>query len=588
MNELKMTPTENSIALRQGDFQTLAEALDYAAEGTTGINFYSGKGALEASLSYARLRDGARSLARKLLGLGLERGERMALVAGTDADFVRFFFACQYAGLVPVPLPAAVHLGGRQAVSENLRKLLVSCGAKAAMSSSSFYPFLAGAVEGLNLVHVGEPAGFDALPETDLPLQHPRPDEVAYLQYTSGSTRFPRGVVITQKAVMANLKGIIRNGLGVRPGDRCASWLPFYHDMGLVGFLLAPMASQLSIDYLSTRDFAMRPRLWPALISRNRATISYSPTFGYALCARRIRPTEIEPYDLSSWRIAGIGAEPIRADILERFARLLEPAGFHSRAFVASYGLAECSLAVSFAPLGEGLVIDRISAETLAKNGTAMPVEESKSNGKTRELVFCGVPLPGYEIEIRDERGMVLPERRCGVLHVRGPSVMSGYFGDRESTREVLSPDGWLDTGDLAYLAGGQMIITGRKKDMIIINGRNIWPQDIECIAEQMPGIRSRDAVAFSIGEVGEDEVVVLVVQCRRFDGTERDRLVQALRGRVREEFGIDCMVELVPPHTLPQTSSGKISRSMARADFLRRNRDLFSSPLQCVGRTWS
>jgi fatty-acyl-CoA synthase len=221
MNELKMTPTENSIALRQGDFQTLADALDYAAEGTTGINFYSGKGALEASLSYARLRDGARSLAGKLLGLGIERGERMALIAGTDTDFVRFFFACQYAGLVPVPLPAAVHLGGRQAVSENLRKLLVSCGAKAAMSSRSFYPFLTDAVDGLNLVHVGEPAGFDALPETDLPLQHPRPDEIAYLQYTSGSTRFPRGVVITQKAVMANLKEIIRNGLGVRPGDRC-------------------------------------------------------------------------------------------------------------------------------------------------------------------------------------------------------------------------------------------------------------------------------------------------------------------------------------------------------------------------------
>jgi fatty-acyl-CoA synthase len=217
-----------------------------------------------------------------------------------------------------------------------------------------------------------------------------------------------------------------------------------------------------------------------------------------------------------------------------------------------------------------------------------MPVEESKSNGKTRELVFCGAPLPGYEIEIRDERGMVLPERRCGVLHVRGPSVMSGYFGDRESTREVLSPEGWLNTGDLAYLAGGQVIITGRKKDMIIINGRNIWPQDIECIAEQMPGIRSRDAVAFSIGEAGEDETVVLVVQCRQFDGTERDRLVQALRGRVREEFGIDCMVELVPPHTLPQTSSGKISRSMARADFLRRNQHLFSAPLQCAGQAGS
>lgn len=588
MNELKMTPTENSIALRQGDFQSLAEALDYAAEGTTGINFYSGKGALEASLSYTQLRDGARSLASKLLGLGFKRGERMALVADTDADFVRFFFACQYAGLVPVPLPAAVHLGGRQAVIENLRKLLVSCGAKAAMSSSSFYPFLADAVDGLNLDHVGAPAFFDALPEADLPLQHPRPDEVAYLQYTSGSTRFPRGVVITQKSVMANLEGIIRNGLGVRPGDRCTSWLPFYHDMGLVGFLLAPMASQLSIDYLSTRDFAMRPRLWPALISRNRATISYSPTFGYALCARRIRPNEIEQYDLSSWRIAGTGAEPIRADILDRFARLLEPAGFHSRAFVASYGMAECSLAVSFAPLGEGLVIDRISAETLTENGTAVPVEESRCSGETKELVFCGAPLPGHEIEIRDEQGRVLPERRCGVLHVRGPSVMSGYLGDQESTREVLSADGWLNTGDLAYLADGQVIITGRKKDMIIINGRNIWPQDIEFIAEQMPEIRSRDAAAFSTGGVGEDEAVVLVVQCRQFDEMERDRLVEALRGRVREEFGIDCMVELVPPHTLPQTSSGKISRTMARADFLNRNQDLFPAPLQCVGQTGS
>lgn len=165
---------------------------------------------------------------------------------------------------------------------------------------------------------------------------------------------------------------------------------------------------------------------------------------------------------------------------------------------------------------------------------------------------------------------------------------MSGYLGDQESTREVLSADGWLNTGDLAYLADGQVIITGRKKDMIIINGRNIWPQDIEFIAEQMPEIRSRDAAAFSTGGIGEDEAVVLVVQCRQFNEMERDRLVEALRGRVREEFGIDCMVELVPPHTLPQTSSGKISRTMARAGFLHRNQDLFPAPLQCVGQTGS
>lgn len=588
MNALKMTPTENTIALRRGDFQNLAEALDYAAEGETGINFYSGKGDLTVALPYALLRSMAQSLARKLLGLGLPRGERIALVADTDADFVRFFFACQYAGLVPVPLPAAVHLGGRQAFIDNLRKLVHSCGAQAAMGSCSFYPFLAEAVTGLDLKHVGEPGYFDALPESDLPLQAPLPEEVAYLQYTSGSTRFPRGVVITQKTVMANLAGIIRHGLCVRPGDRCTSWLPFYHDMGLVGFLIAPMASQLSVDYLSTRDFAMRPRLWPALISKNRGTISYSPTFGYALCARRLRPAEIEQYDLSSWRIAGTGAEPIRADILGQFARLLAPAGFNSRAFVASYGMAECTLAVSFAPLDKGLTIDRIEAETFAENGTAVKVKGSALSGKTKELVFCGSVLPGHEIEIRDEQGRALPERCCGVLYVRGPSVMTGYLGDPEATRDVLSPDGWLNTGDLAYLAENQVVITGRKKDMIIINGRNIWPQDLEFLAEQLPEIRSRDAAAFSISGIEDEEIVVLVVQCRLLDEKERARLVEVLRGRVREEFGIDCTVELVPPHTLPQTSSGKISRTKARADFLQRNQDLSPSHLQCVGQNVS
>lgn len=580
MTTLKKTPTENSIPLRCGDFRTLSEALDYAALGKTGFNFYSGKGSLAVALPYATLHSGARTLARKLLGLDLARGSRMALVAETDADFVRFFFACQYAGLVPVPLPAAVHLGGRQAIIKNLRKLLDSCGARAAMASRSFFHFLDEAVDGLDLKHVGVPAYFDARPESGLPLQAPAPDDVAYLQYTSGSTRFPRGVVITQKAVMANLAGIISHGLAVRPGDRATSWLPFYHDMGLVGFMLAPMACQLSIDYLSTRDFAMRPRLWLALMTKNRATISYSPTFGYALCARRIRPTEIDQYDLHSWRIAGTGAEPIRADILESFARLLAPAGFNAQAYVASYGMAECSLAVSFAPLAKGLQIDRIDAAALTESGTAVPVAEGAGGGEVKELVLCGSVIPGHEIEVRDEQGRALPERRCGVLHVRGPSLMSGYLGDEEATREVLFPDGWLNTGDLAYLVGDQVVITGRNKDLIIVNGRNIWPQDIEFLAEQQPEIRSRDAAAFSIPGPGGEEVVVLVVQCRRFDESERYRLVEELRGRVREEFGIDCMVELVPPHTLPQTSSGKISRSMARTQYLRRNQELFTPPL--------
>jgi fatty-acyl-CoA synthase len=267
---------------------------------------------------------------------------------------------------------------------------------------------------------------------------------------------------------------------------------------------------------------------------------------------------------------------------------MLAPAGFHSKAFVASYGMAECSLAVSFAPLGRGIEIDRIDAQALTGSRTAVPVEGGACCGETKELVFCGSVLPGHEIEIRDEQGRALAERRCGVLHVRGPSVMAGYLSDPEATKDVLSSDGWLNTGDLAYLAGGQVVITGREKDLIIINGRNIWPQDLEFIAEQLPEIRSRDVAAFSISGIGNEEIVVLVVQCRQSDEMERGRIVEVLRGRVREEFGIDCMVELVPPHTLPQTSSGKISRTMARADFLQRNQDLFLPPLQVAGQKGS
>lgn len=568
---LTESPTKNTVELRRGGFKTLVEALDYAATGVTGANFYSRKGELATVLPYSLLRRQAMSLARKLLGLGLPRGSRIGLVAETDPNFLIFFFACQYAGLTPVPLPASVHLGGRQAMVEKLRRLVLACGAEVVVASPGSYAFLAEATADLKLRNLGEPAFFEALPEPDRALSPLLPHETAYLQYTSGSTCFPRGVVITQKTVMANLAGIISHGLCVRPGDRCVSWLPFYHDMGLVGFLLAPLAAQLSVDYLRTPDFAMRPRLWLALISRNRATISYGPTFGYALCARRVRPSDIESYDLSSWRIAGTGAEPIRPDMFEQFANVFKPAGFHRQAIVASYGMAECSLAISFAPLGKGLEVDCIKAEPLTDQKMAVPAGKDDSDGDVREFALCGTPLPGCEIEVRDEHGRSLPERQCGVLYVRGPSVMSGYFNHPEATNEVLTPDGWFNTGDLGYRIDNQVVITGRQKDLIIINGRNIWPQDLEFLTEQIFKGRPRDAAAFSVPGKDGSETVVIVTQCRHADQGERTRLIDILCAKVREAFGIDCIVELVPPHTLPQTSSGKLSRTTARSDYLQR-----------------
>ena len=567
------TPAANNLPQKVADFSTLADALDYAAQGETGYNFYNGSAKLYAKLSYQELREQSQALARRLIGLGISRGSRVAMVADTQPDFMRLFFACQYSGLIPVPLPASIHLGGRDAYVSQLERLLAICQAEIAMAPDDFLPYLKDATAGLNLRFSGSPKEFDDLPESDEPLRPPEPNDVAYLQYTSGSTRFPRGVMITQKAVLSNLFAILKYGIQIRPGDRAVSWLPYFHDMGLVGLVLAPMAAQMTVDYLKTRDFAMRPRLWLTLMSQNRGTLSFSPTFGYELAARRVREKEVANFDLSAWRIAGVGAEPIRTESLERFADLLAPSGFDRRSFVPCYGMAECALAVSFSPLGQGLDVDQVDRDALAEEQKALPLHPNRGNGTASVNTFtnCGAPLPGFDVEIRDDQGQVLPERDCGTLFVRGPSVMSGYFGDLKATREVLSPDGWLNTGDLAYRVGNSIVITGREKDLIIINGRNVWPQDLEYLAEKQPEVRTGDASAFSVPGSNGEEQAVMMVQCRESDECKRADLQGRLHSQIRQEFGIDCLIELVPRNTLPRTTSGKLSRSGARKEYLKR-----------------
>ncbi len=569
---LEATPTEQGLALRYGDFATLTEALEYAALGKTGYNFYTGKGKLGHALPYAKLREDAIAIARRLLTLNLQRSAKVAVVAETDPNFMRLFYGCQYAGLVPVPLPASIRLGGHKAYVAQLRRLLTSCHAQVAVASPVFLPFLEEAAAGLEIRFLGTADALLALPGSKTPLQPSGPDELAYLQYTSGSTRFPRGVMITNRAVMNNLAHIIQNGAKIRPGDRAMSWLPFYHDMGLVGFVLSTMASQLSVDYLCTQDFGMRPRMWLSLISENRATISFSPPFGYELCMQRLGEAPGTQFDLSSWRVAGIGAEPIRPEPLQRFAEMMAPSGFDKNAFLACYGMAECSLAVSFPPTGAGLQIDRVDPEPLARYQQAVALPETgNAPEKAKVFVKCGAPLPDHEVAVRGADGRPLPERHVGQLFVRGPSVMSGYFGEEALTREILSPDGWLNTGDLAYIADGSIVITGRQKDLIIINGRNIWPQDLEHIAESQPTVRMADASAFPVTGANGEDITVLVIECRETRPEKRAELRNQVRRQVRQELGIDCFIELVPRNTLPRTTSGKLARSEAKRDFMQR-----------------
>ena len=570
-SELQFTPTFNTLTQRLADFDTLTSALEYAADGVTGYNFYDARGNLRSVLPYSELRDNARTLAQRLYSFDLPRGSRVAIIADTSAEFVELFFACRYAGLVPFAMPIPVNLGSHAIYVQQLKGMLESSQASIALANIDYVNFLQEAVEGVESIRwVGTPGKLGELPPVYLELQFNHPDEIAYLQFTSGSTRTPRGVVITERALMCSLQGIVRNGLEIRPGDRSASWLPFYHDMGLVGLVLAPMVTQLSVDYLATRDFAIRPLQWLRLISRNRCTVAFSQPFGLKLCTLRARETDLKELDLSCWRAAGIGAEMIRPETLRNFAEKFASAGFDESAFLPCYGLAESTLAVTFSRIGTGCKSIQVDSKTLIDKKMAARLQ---ANGrKQNEFVNCGRPLPGHTVKIVDEDGEQLSEMMVGSVLVHGDSLMTGYYNNPEETSRALKSGNWLDTGDIGFLLGGDLFITGRRTDVIIVNGRNIRAQDIEELAEQQPEVRSREASAFGVDN-SEDgtTTIVLVIECRLTSVTERQSLTIRLQQLVYMAFGVNCVVELVPPHTLPRTSSGKLSRFAAKQGYIQR-----------------
>ena len=566
---LKPTPVNRVLSFKCNGFTSLADALTYAAQGDTGYNFYGHSGELQHVLSYRQLLADAQSLARRLAGLGCPRGARVGIVAETDPMFHRFFFACQFAGLIPVAVPAGIQLGAHKAYVGQIRRMLESCGASIAIAPESHAELLAEVAQSLKLVMSGTPEDFEALPEAAIELQPSQGSEIAYLQYTSGSTRFPRGVEITQETALANLREIAISGISLNRDDRVVSWLPFYHDMGMIGFILVPLIGQLSADYLASRTFAMRPRLWLKLLSDNRGTISSSPTFGYALCARRLRPSDYERYDLSNWRAACVGAEQIKPEPLRVFAETLAPCGFNPKAFTACYGMAETVLAVSFAPLNQGLQVDFVDSELMATKGAAVEVSPDHENASG--YVDCGRVLPGFEFAIRDTNGNDLPDRQCGEIYLRGASVMSGYFCDEEASRSVLSEDGWLDTGDIGYRVGSHLVITARSKDVIIIKGRNIWPHDMESVAEKLEEVRLGGVAAFAVPQDDGEDQAVLVVETRDRDPESREELIHSIWALMHENFGINVLIDLVKPGTLPRTSSGKLSRSLSRTGYFER-----------------
>ncbi len=562
---LTPTPTAPGRPTRPGDFSAIAEALDFAARQPTGVNIHSLRGELAEVLTYAQLRENAVSLASRLLALGLEPGDRVALAASSDGDFLGAFFACQYAGLVPAPLPLPAPFGGKEAYVAHVRRMLVSAKAKAAFAPSALAPWFAEAAEGLGLTLAGS---LEDLPLTgDRALPAIDPDGLCYLQFSSGSTRFPLGVAVTHRALMANISAIGGQGLNVQAADRAVSWLPLYHDMGLVGMLLSGLAFQVSIDLVPTGAFVRRPSLWLDLISQRRGTISYAPTFGYELAARRAGSMDLSALDLSSWRVAGLGGDMIRPEPLRAFAEAYGGAGFDSRAYVASYGMAEATLALTLSQPGVGLRTDLADTDRLERGHVA--VTPATAASRRREFALCGKALAGHRIEVRGADGVELGERGVGRIFASGPSLMQTYFGQPEETARTLSADGWLDTGDLGYRLGEEIVITGRAKDLMIVNGRNVWPQDLEWTAEsEVDALRSGDVAVFSVYR-GDEERIVALVQCRTGEDCAREAVRSQVANLIRVRHGLEAEVTLTPPHSLPQTSSGKLSRSRAKELFL-------------------
>ena len=562
---MKPTSTDRGQPLITGHFDTVIDALEYAATCDTGFNYYTGKGDLKHRLSYKELNEKAKAAALHLASM-TETGDRIGISAVTSPDFAIMFFACQCAGLIPAPLPLPVTLGGRGSYERQLQRMADTGDFKALLCPASMENIMSSALNDHDVPVIN----FDDVWElpTAEKLRPHQADDLCYIQYSSGSSSSPKGVIGTQLSVTSNCRGIAGpGGVNIRENDRCTTWLPLYHDMGLIGCMLSPIMCQLSVDFLDPSDFTRRPITWLQLINDHKGTISYSPTFGYELCVRRWR--EDRTLDLSSWRAAGIGGDMVQPEPLKAFIETFEASGFEDSAFTPSYGLAETTLAATFVPEGQGLLCDTIDMDRYERTGHAVPASDITPEEHKRTFVACGKILPEHQLEVRSMDGADIGERQVGKILLKGPSVTPGYFHNVLATQAAFTEDGWLDTGDLGYWLGDQLVVTGRFKDLILWHGRNIWPQDIEWAAQAAATSRCGRACSFSVGGAGDEKEIILLLECRTRDAKLLEEIHTVVSSAIRLEIGAPVTLILVPRGSMIITSSGKLSRARVREKFL-------------------
>ena len=515
----------------------------------------------ENFLPYGALHDEAMRRAAFLSDLGLKQGDRVALVLPEPYEFVLTFFGALCAGVVPVPVSPRAGFKNRDSYVEVVAHIVRTAEARFVFCMEGNREVL----EPLNDVETPMESllSTDVCFDGDTPSFTPpsiAPDDLCFLQFTSGSTSHPKGVMVTHGNLVTNATSFLGPaGLDRRETDSAVTWLPLFHDMGLIGFVLGTIICDIPTTFIPTETFARSPRLWLEQMTKKKATVTFAPNFAYELVTKRVREKDLADFDLSAVRVAGCGAEPIRARTLQAFADKLAPCGFKSNAFLPSYGMAESTLAISFHQLGKEMIVDKVDGVAM-KDGNATPADANTEI--VLEIVSCGAPFPGHDLAVVDDAGKRLGERKVGQIVTKGPSVTAGYYKNEEATAEGWK-GGWLQTGDLGYFADDNLYICGRIKDLIIIRGKNHYPQDIEWAVADIEGVRRGNVVAFSVIKDGNEE---LVVAAESHSG-DAARLRDEIAKTVMNQFSLATShVSLTSVGTLPKTSSGKAQRRKTKA----------------------
>jgi fatty-acyl-CoA synthase len=542
---------------------TLPRALEAAARTRSGVHFVQEDGR-ESFESYEELRLRASSIARHLAELGVRPGHRVALLIPEAEGFIPSLFGVSMIGAVAVPLAPPMNLAQLGAALESWRRMARIAEVRAVVTTSRLRAVLGtlpAAVPTVGAVVCWDDLGGDPGDvRADV-----RPQHEALVQFTSGSTSRPKGVVLAHESLGANVEAITGPaGIDVSAHDVGVSWLPLFHDMGLIGVVIGSVNAGSPLVLLPPLLFLKRPGEWLRAITRHHGTMSFAPNFAYDLCVRRARPLAAEDLDLSTWRVAGCGAEPVRSATLETFAATFAAAGFRRTSFLPCYGLAEHALAATFHRHGEEWRADHVRADALRLDGRAVPGVAGDPSACA--LVGCGRPFPGHEVRVVGESDRPLPERHVGEIQLRGPSVMTRYQQEPELSEDTLR-GGWLRTGDLGYIADGDLFVCGRRKELVIVHGKNYYPQDLEWAAGAVAGVRRGSVVAFGLHPVDGPERVVIVAECR--GRADADRVRAGIIRAVQESCGLTVHdVVVVARGSLPKTTSGKLQRARVKSRY--------------------